>query len=624
MTRAALSAILLVTSLSLSAADDASALVERMARTGSSSSPTFSPDGARLAFVSNLSGLGQVWVMPTAGGFPELVTSGDDPVLSVRWSPDGKWLAYLVAPGGGLNSQVYVARPDGTGARLLTAGGKVNNWLADWLDDSSAIGISSSRRTPDAMDCYLLSPTGEHRLVAKNDGVGTLSAASRDGRVALVARVASRGDNDLYVVEVSSGKETLVTKHTPPAEFGGVLTPDGKTVYLSTNASTDRAALGRITLGEKGPSSIELLVKRDDAELDGLDIDPAGTRLVLLWNVAGRSEISFYDLASRKERRITGAPADLLGAIRFSPDGKTLAVTASGAAAPQDIWLMDVASGSFRQLTKSPHAGIDIASLVRPELVAYIAHDGLPLSGWLYKARGASGPGPVVMSYHGGPEGQERPFFSSTYQALAGAGISVFAPNVRGSSGFGKRFVNLDNGKLRVNAVRDIKATIDHLVASRIADPKRIGIMGGSYGGYMVMAGLADYPDQIAAGADLFGVVNFETFFKHTEGWMAAISTIEYGDPKTESAMLRELSPLTRVDKVTSPTIVLHGANDTNVPVVEAEQVVASLEKRKVPVKYVLFPDEGHGWRKTKNRVTSAVELVSWFKTYLVEKPGRS
>ena len=196
----------------------------------------------------------------------------------------------------------------------------------------------------------------------------------------------------------------------------------------------------------------------------------------------------------------------------------------------------------------------------------------------------------------------------------------MFAPNVRGSSGFGKAFVNLDNGALRVDGVKDIAATVECVVKEGVADPDRVGIMGGSYGGYMVMAGLTEYPDRFAAGANLFGVVNFETFFAHTEPWMAAISTIEYGDPKTEAEMLRALSPIHRVDRVTAPTIVLHGANDTNVPVIEAEQVVENLRRRNVPVEYVLFPDEGHGWRKTPNRIRSTVAIVEWFERYLTQR----
>jgi dipeptidyl aminopeptidase/acylaminoacyl peptidase len=279
--------------------------------------------------------------------------------------------------------------------------------------------------------------------------------------------------------------------------------------------------------------------------------------------------------------------------------------------------VLDRDAGRLRQVTQAPHVGVKLEELVRPKLVRFKAHDGVNLSGWLYRPRGASGPAPVVLSFHGGPEGQERPAFRSDYQALLARGIGVFAPNVRGSAGFGKRFVNLDNGALRFNAIKDIRACVDYVVREKVADPKRIGIMGGSYGGYMVMAGLTHYPELFRAGANLFGVVNFETFFAHTEPWMAAISTVEYGDPKTQKKLLRELSPIHKIDRVKAATIVLHGANDTNVPVVEAEQVVKALKGRGVPVEYVLFPDEGHGFRKTPNRIRANVAVVRWFERHL-------
>ncbi|HEX6178263.1 MAG TPA: S9 family peptidase, partial [Thermoanaerobaculia bacterium] len=326
-------------------------------------------------------------------------------------------------------------------------------------------------------------------------------------------------------------------------------------------------------------------------------------------------------LATGKERPAPQMPADIITVSEFSRDDAVLALSISGADRPVDIWLMDLASGSLRQITRSQHPGVDLTTLVRPELVKYKADDGLELSGWLYRPPSAKPPYAMVFSYHGGPEGQERPSLNTTYQALLASGIAVFAPNVRGSSGFGKRFVNLDNGALRVNGVRDIEATTNHLVKSGIADPKRLGIMGGSYGGYMVMAGVTEYPDMFAAGANLFGIVNFETFFKETEPWMAAISTKEYGDPATEAEMLRRLSPIHKIERIRTPLIVLHGANDTNVPVVEAEQVVDSLKKRSVPVEYVLFPDEGHGWRKTPNRLRSTVEIVNFFSRYLAPRP---
>jgi len=307
----------------------------------------------------------------------------------------------------------------------------------------------------------------------------------------------------------------------------------------------------------------------------------------------------------------------MLGGGEYSRDDRVLAVTAYGAAAPQDVWLLDLAGGRFRQLTQSSHAGVDLSALIKPELVRYRAQDGLELSGWLYRPRGASGPAPYVLSFHGGPEGQERPSFRSDYQALLANGIGVFAPNVRGSSGFGKKFVNLDNGELRFAGVRDIKDSADWLVGQGIADPARLGITGGSYGGYMTMAGVTEFPDLFKAGVDLFGIVNFATFFQQSEPWMAAISTIEYGDPKTQADLLARLSPIHKLDRIKAALMVQHGANDTNVPVVEAEQIVQTMKTRGVPVEYLLFPDEGHGWRKVPNRVKSTVAMVEFFRKHL-------
>lgn len=594
--------------------------VARMAKVGSAGSPSFSPDGSRIAFVTNISGLPQVWTMPTAGGYPSLVTSFDDPVGFVRWSPDGQWLAFNVAPGGGFNEQIYVVRPDGTGLRRLTDGGKAGNFLGGWSPDGRLIAFSSNQRDPSARDSYLLDvATGQARMVAQNRGIGSIEDVSRDRKYAIINRLVNRGDNNLYLVSLAESKETLLTPHDGPGEFEGIsFSRDGRTIYLVSNKDRDLTALARVRLNQNGePGPIEVLAARNDGELGGAVMNEQGTSIALVWNIAGRSELSFYDIATGK--LVTGPklPSEIVGGLDFSDDGRRLAMVVSGASSPADIWVFDISSKQFTQLTQSPHAGIDLSKLVRPELVRYKAHDGLELSGWLYRPNGVTAAGPIVLSFHGGPEGQERPGFNSMYQALVSRGIAVFAPNVRGSSGFGKKFVNLDNGALRENGVKDIKATVDYLVSAGVADPKRIGIVGGSYGGYMVMAGLTEYPDMFAAGADLFGVVNFETFFKNTQPWMAAISKIEYGDPDKEAEMLRRLSPLTRIDRVKAPTIVLHGANDTNVPVIEAEQVVENLKNRNVPVEYVLFPDEGHGWRKTNNRIRSTVSIVKFFEKYL-------
>jgi dipeptidyl aminopeptidase/acylaminoacyl peptidase len=593
--------------------------VARMAKIGRAGSPSFSPDGKRIAFVSDLSGMPQLWVVSAEGGWPTLVTADNDPVGNVIWSPKSDWLAYSLAPGGGMNTQVYVVKPDGTGQRRLTNGGKETNRLFGWTRDGSKLAMGSNTRNPSAIDAFLTDPgTGASEIVVQNEAIATLEDLSRDGRYGLVSRLVSRGDNNLYLVDLQTRRETLLTPHAGPGTFSGRFSPDGHTVYLLSNKDRDLLAFARVTLeGDGGTRPIHVIAERADAELDSFDVNEQGTLAATIWNVGGKSELAFVELPSGRMTKGPELPAELAGGLDFSADGSRLALTVSGAAAPPDVWVLTIATKQFRQVTRSPHAGVDLTQLLRPQLVRFNAHDGLELSGWLYRPRTQTGPGAYVISFHGGPEGQERPAFRSDYQALLAAGIGVFAPNVRGSSGFGKRFVNLDNGRLRFNGIKDIKSCVDFLVTQGIAHPRRIGITGGSYGGYMTLAGVTEYPDLFAAGVNLFGMVNFFTFFTHTEPWMAAISTIEYGDPKTQADLLRSLSPLGKLDRIKTPLMVQHGANDTNVPVVEAEQVVNSLKQRGVPVEYILFPDEGHGWRKIPNRVRSTVALVEFFSKHL-------
>lgn len=630
-------------------AGDLETAVTRLTDIGGCWSPSFSPDGLRLAFVSNEGGVPQVWVVATDGVRPQQVTRLADQVSQVDWSPDGHWLAFTLAPGGGMNSQVYLVRPDGQQLSRATEGGQVNNYLTGFSHDGRLMLLSSNRADAASLDPFTYEiATGRWRRAAAGGGDGELSDVSRDGRYGLVERVRQRGDQEVALVDLQTGRETPLTPHQPPAEYGAArFAPDGMTVYLASNQDRDRVAFVRLRLGrgaggELGPMAgggLEVLAARDDAELDDFRVTEDGRVAALSWNAAGRSQLAFLDLDTLARQPGPALPGEIVGDMAFSRNGRLLAITLSGSRLPRDVWLVDRASLRLRQVTHAAHAGVELAELTAPELVRFPALDGLELSGWLYRppGQGARVPaggstpapaggstpappaaaGPAVLSFHGGPESEERPAFNPLYQALLARGIAVFAPNVRGSAGFGRRFVNLDNGALRAGAIRDIRAAADYLAREGIADPRRLGIMGGSYGGYMTMAGLTEFPELFAAGADLFGIVNFETFFAHTEPWMAAISKVEYGDPVAQREMLRELSPINKLDRVRAPTLVLHGANDTNVPVVEAEQVVAALKRRGVPVEYVLFPDEGHGFRKTANRVRANVAIVRWFETYL-------
>ncbi|HQZ32042.1 MAG TPA: S9 family peptidase [Arenimonas sp.] len=590
------------------------ARITAMGKVSSASAGQYSPDGQHIAYLTNVSGSPQAWVMPAAGGTPRQLTNGSDPVSGLRWSPDGK-LAYAVSPGGGYNAQLFISSADGTQVKRVNEG-ESNTFPGDFAPDGR-YHFRSNARTPDATDTWIYDPkTGKAAIAIEMQGLGGVDDIQ--GNRALVNRLVTRGNNNLWLDDLTTGRRMMLTPHRGPAESTGAFGKDTNTIYLAHNLDRDRFAFGRIDIAADGRSYQRTeLSERNDAELDDFILSDDKTLALLLWNVAGRNELELLDLAHSDKTELPAAPGELISSVDFSPDGRRVVMAVSGATAPSDLWQLDLATQEYTRLTFSPAEGVDLAALVKPELRTYKAHDGLELSGWLYLPKGFKAPGPVVLSFHGGPEGQERPAFRGDYQALLASGIAVFAPNIRGSSGFGKQFMSLDNHAGRFDANKDIKATADFLVNEGIGAKGRLGIMGGSYGGYVVMVAVTDYPDTFAAGANLFGMVNFETFFAQSTPWMGAISTSEYGDPKTQLQLLRDLSPIHKLDRVKTPLLVMHGANDTNVPVVEAEQVVGVLKKRGVAVEYVLFPDEGHGWRKQANRVRSTLELARFFGEHL-------
>lgn len=599
-----------------SEANDLAAKVTAMASIGYSGGARFAPDGKRIAFLSNASGSPNIWMADIEGGEPRQVTDLEDQVRQVEWSPVDELFAVEIAPGGGLNTQIYLMSSSGEDARMITQGGQVGNNLVGFSDDGRYISYSSNAENPGRLDCWLHDlETGESRLIAVNNGIGYCDL-SPDNRYAIAWRMVSRGDSNLYLIDLESGEEQLVTPHEGVATSAGSTFLSDNSFVFATNVDREMTALARVDIIDGVVQPLEYVAGRDDAELADGELLADG-RLLLNWNASGRSELAIYDPSTGEMSPGPALPAELANGFEASPVSSDVLMSVSGSAAVSNVWNLDVSTNAFTRISDTPHDGVDLDALVRPQLRTYTAHDGLELSGWLYEAPDQEEPGAMVLSFHGGPEGQTRPVFRADFQALLSRGISVFAPNVRGSSGFGKTFVNLDNGALRFDGIKDIESTVRFVVDEGLADPERIGIMGGSYGGYMVMAGITEYPEMFAAGANLFGMVNFETFFEHTEPWMAAISTVEYGDPATERDLLRKLSPIHKIDRIVTPTIVLHGANDTNVPVIEAEQVVENLQAREVPVDYVLFPDEGHGWGKVKNRVTSTVEITRWFESYL-------
>jgi len=589
-----------------------------LAKVGRCWSPSFSPDGAQLAYISDMTGSPQAWRIAVNGGFPTAVTAFEAQVTRVIWSPDGEWLAVESAPGGGMNTQIDIVRPDGSEVRRLTAGGSVNNWLGGWTSDGRSIMFSSNVERADAMECFRASiESGATEKLAGGDGTAVIEDANADGSQLLLKRVVYRGDSNVYLARANGDGMRLLTAHEAPASFDNArFARDQRGLYAISNRDVDFACFCHFD--PAADSDWRILRARAGAELAEFALSSDGERAALVWNIAGRHQLELTQLANLEASREIALPGEIVESLRFSSDGEYLALSITGAQLPQDIWLLRVESGDLRQLTRSPRVGVDLGKLAPARLLTYRAHDGLELTGWHCAPRERDAPYPTVLSFHGGPEGQEQPRFRHEYQALLAQGIAIFAPNVRGSAGFGKRFVNLDNGVLRFDAIKDIASTAQFLIDAGIAAAGRIGIMGGSYGGYMTMAGLAAYPELFAAGVNLYGVVNFKTFFQRTEAWMASISKVEYGDPESEGELLDALSPIHSADKVVAPTLVLHGVNDTNVPAREAEQVVEALRRRAVPVDYILFPDEGHGFFNEDNRVAATSAIVNWFVKYLL------
>ena len=605
--------------------------VEAMAQIPSTFSPVYSRDGKRIAFLSNRSGTPQVWTIDAAGGEPKQVTQGSDPVGSVEWSPVEDRIAYDVARGGGFNAQVFYSKPDGTDAKRITSGGKEDNFSGSFAPDGR-YWFRSAQRDPQSPDSWIYDPkTGKASIAIQYDGgFGDIQDIQRPANRALVGRLVTRGNTNLFLHDLRTNKEILLTPHDGPALAGGELAPDGSAVYVVHNLARDRQVVSRIPIDAAGkPGAMTLFAERDGAEVDDFTLSEDGRRAVLSWNVDGRTELELVSLPDGKRTAFARAPGELVSVSDFSPDGSRVALNITGAAQPSSAWQYELATGRYTQIAPVAIPDVDLSTLVRPELRKFKAQDGLELSGWLYLPKNFKQPEvrklaarelePVVLSFHGGPEGQERPTFRADYQAILAQGIAVFAPNIRGSYGFGKAFLALDNHEKRFDANRDVYDSATYLVQSGVGARGRLGIVGGSYGGYVVMMAVTEYPDTFAAGADLYGIVNFETFFAQSTPWMGAISGGEYGDPKTQADLLKRLSPIHKLDRVRAAMLVMHGANDTNVPLVEAQQVVDTLKKNGRDVEFLLFPDEGHGWRKIPNRVKSTMTLADFFRRHLVE-----
>ncbi|MDZ4047098.1 MAG: hypothetical protein U1E00_01955, partial [Pseudoxanthomonas sp.] len=381
------------------------ARITAMGQVGSASGGTYSPDGKQIAYITSLSGSPQAWIIPATGGYPRQVTNGSDPVSGLRWSPDGR-LAYAVSPGGGYNARLFLSSTDGVRVTRMNEG-EHNTFAGDFAADGRYY-FRSNARDPAATDVWIYDPkTGKSRLAIEMEGLGGLDDLV--GQHALVNRLVTRGDNNLWRDDLSTTPHTkiLLTPHEGTARSQGQFGADTNTVYLAHDLGRDRAVFARIRIGADGlPSAPQTLASREDGELADFALSKDKQQALLTWNVGGRNELEVIDLGTGEGHELPTPPAELVSGADYSPDGRHVVLTISGSTAPADLWQLDLATDEYTRLTWSPTAGVDLAALVKPELRTFKAHDGLELSGWLYLPPGFKQPGPVVLSFHGGPESQ--------------------------------------------------------------------------------------------------------------------------------------------------------------------------------------------------------------------------
>jgi dipeptidyl aminopeptidase/acylaminoacyl peptidase len=586
--------------------------------------PAPSPDGTRIAYVTDRSGLPRLEVAGLSEpADPVLVSRSVDEVVSVSWSPDGEWLACLVSPGGIICAELHLVRPDGSDHRVVAgADPRATVFPGLWTGLGSYAFSLAPGTGPDVDVVEVDVATGALRTLATG-GFLLVTDVSADGRTVL-ARRGPRGYRHIAIIDVETGAQRRLLPLDAPggiASEEGRFGPDGRSVYLRAALpgppGEDRAGLVVVPLADDGtPGPGRVLLSRPDADVDGYLFRPDGTVLVT-WNVDGISALSVHALPDGALVADVPLPEPVLTGCALTAGGSAAIAELTGPQDPRALWRvpLDPPAPAERLPASPPRPDPDL--LVPPVLHRYAGLDGLPLSGWLYRPPGVDGPNRTVVSFHGGPENQERPVFTPVIQCLVAAGFTVFAPNVRGSAGFGRAFMTADDGRGREGSFDDVRATVDHLVLAGIAAPGRIGAHGWSYGGYLTLVALTRWPDLFAAGVTLAGMSDLRTFFAGTEPWMAAASVTEYGDPIVDHDLLTAISPMTRLGDLRAPVLLAHGDRDSNVPVAESRQAHHALQARGAPSELLLLPGEGHLIVGRPALVELSERAVAWFEAWL-------
>jgi dipeptidyl aminopeptidase/acylaminoacyl peptidase len=585
--------------------------------------PEFSPDGSRLLFLSNITGVPQLWEQRLDGGWPRQLTYYPERIAGFAQAADGTVL-FAMDEGGNEHDALFVISPDGAAVTQLTHDPSSIHRPGPWSPDGRRIAYAVNDRDKRFFDVYLLDfAEGERpvpRLIHRSDHTNQPGAWTPDGRALVIRRWDTPSSHDLWLLALPGGDLRHLTPHEGDVRYVEAgFSPDGRYLYLNTDQGRDFMSPARLDV-----RTCELtLLDESPFDAETLSLSRDGTHLAYAHNVDGYSRLHLLDLESGRELPAPDLPPGVIqggvaaGRFAWSPDNGALAFMYHSPTHHHDIWSWAPEAGELRRVTFSPDGAIPSSSYVRPEIVRYRSFDDLEIPGLYFRPRDARGKLPVVVSVHGGPESQSRPIFNPVVQYFVGRGYAIFQPNVRGSTGYGKRYSHLDDVRNRMDSVKDLAACIPWLVEHGDADPARIAVMGGSYGGFMTLAAVTEYPDLWAAGVDVVGIANWRTFLENTGAFRRKHREAEYGNLEEDGDFLDAISPIHKADRIRAPMIILHGANDPRVPVGESDAIARVLREHEVPVVYHRYPDEGHGLVKLHNKVHGYTAIGDFLDAHL-------
>lgn len=596
--------------------------LQRYANTRGASLGGWLADGSGLLIGTRFANTVQVHRVKMPGGAREQLTFYDEPIADIAANPKKDGFVFAKDIGGSEFWQLYHFDLGTREIKLLTDG-KSRNASPVWSHDGTKLAYSSTERNGTDTDVWVLDPaTGQKKAVVTNGGAWEATDFSRDGKELLVQQGVSINDVRPGVVDLETGKLTLFPVEGGKAAFGAFkFAADGKGAYFTSDEHSEFRTLRFHDFASK---EVVDLTKNIPWNVEEFALSDDGARVAFATNEDGISRLHVIDAKTHADVSLPAIPAGVISGVEFSPDGARVAFAINSATSPSDVYSIDLSSHALARWTMSEVGGLDTSKFVAPELVHFPskAGKGKPLSipAFYYKPAKA-GPHPVVIQIHGGPESQARPVFSAEIQYLVGElGIAVLVPNVRGSDGYGKTYLQLDNGYRREDSVADIGALLDWIATQPDLDTKRVAVYGGSYGGYMVLASMTHYNDRLRAGVDIVGISNFVTFLNNTESYRRDLRRVEYGDERDAKmkAFLETISPMTNAKKITIPLFVSAGANDPRVPASEGQQIANTVRANGGDVWFLEFKDEGHGWKKKSNVDYFRAATMMFWKKYLL------